>query len=312
MWHLSFLLLCAFVAFQGIVAKPVQKIPPDTKDIFGRRTSHASPQPLPDSVDMYQHYAVLAQQSNCMKYHIGQEVSDAKLLYAIGDSDYNQRMEIFHSKSLGIVVSWAGMNQTGINSVLQAADLFLEDVDRDLFPNARQGAKAFSGFQNEYKRVADIVLDKVNEFQNKYDEDRVSLTGLSFGSGIAAVGSLHVNCNLKRGKLHRVVVFGLPRSGNQEWADSIDDALKDRFYYVVNGLDLVPRAPPRELGYQHPSGQIWINPSNSTHASFYPGQENVHGANSEWGFSIPDHTGWYFNTHIASYWENCPARIGHH
>ncbi|WFD22442.1 hypothetical protein MEQU1_001113 [Malassezia equina] len=243
---------------------------------------------------MYQHYAVLAQQSNCVKYHIGQEVSDAKLLYAIGDSDYNQRMQNFHSKSLGIVVSWAGVNQTGINSVFQAADLFLEDVDRDLFPNARQGAKAFSGFQNEYKRVTDIVLKKVNEFQNKYNEDRVSLAGLSFGSGVAAVGSLHVNCNLKRGKLHRIVVFGLPRSGNQEWADSIDDALKDRFYYV------------------HPSGQIWINPSNSTHASFYPGQENFHGANSEWGFSIPNHTGWYFDTHIASYWENCPARFGHH
>ena len=312
MWHLGFVVLCAILTLQAVVTKPVQKIAPDTRDIFGRKTSHEPPQPLPDSFTMYQHFAVLAQQSNCVNYRLGMNVSDAKLLYAIGDSNYNQRMEIFHSKSLGIVVSWAGMNQTGIDSVLQATDLFLEDVDRDLFPHVRKGAKMYSGFQNEYKRIADITLGKIHEFQDKYNEDRVSLTGLSFGSGIAAVASLHLNSNLKRGKLHRVMVFGLPRSGNQEWADSIDDALRGRFYYAVNGVDLVPRAPPRELGFQHPSGQIWINPSNSTHAKFYPGQENANGANSEWGFSIPDHTGWFFYTHIASYWQNCPARIGHH
>lgn len=312
MWCLGFILLYVLVVLQAVVSNPVKKIAPDTRDIFGRKTSYEAPESLPDSISMYQHFAVLAQQSNCVHYDIGINVSDAKLLYAIGDSNYNQRMEIFYSKSLGIVVSWAGMNQSGIDSVLQATDLFLEDVDRDLYPHARKGAKMYSGFQNEYKRIADIALNKIHEFQDKYDEDRVALTGLSFGSAIAAAASLHVNANLKRGKLDRVVVFGLPRSGNQEWADSMDDALRGRFYYVVNGLDMVPRAPPRELGFQHPSGQIWINPSNSIHAKFYPGQENVNGANSEWGFSIPDHTGWYFDTHIASYWGNCPAKIGHH
>lgn len=309
-WRLAGILFVVLVSLQAAVANPVEKIPPDSRDIFGRKTSHAHLQHVPDSVEMYQTYAALAQQSNCVDYEIGMNVADAKLLFAIGDSDYNQRMEIFHSKSLGIVVSWAGMNQSGINSLLQAADLFLDDVDRRLFPQARNDAKMYKGFQEEYKRMADTTLSKIHEFQEQYDEDRVSLTGLSFGAGIAAVAALHVNANLKRGKIHRVMVFGLPRTGNQQWADSIDDVLKGRFYYAVNGLDMVPRAPPREFGYQHPSGQIWIYPANSTSWAFYPGQENVNGANSVWGFSIPDHTGWYFGTHIASYWHNCPAKIG--
>lgn len=34
------------------------------------------------------------------------------------------------------------------------------------------------------------------------------------------------------------------------------------------------------MGFQHPSGQVWINPANTTNWAYYPGQENVHGADT--------------------------------
>lgn len=70
---------------------------------------------------------------------------------------------------------------------------------------------------------------------------------------------------------------GQPRDGNPVFANAVDSLLANKFSYVVNGRDFVPHLPPRIAGFQHPSGQVWINPANTTGWLFYPGQENVHG-----------------------------------
>lgn len=279
------------------------------RDLPGWPSSTASPVPVPDPVPMYQQFAALAQEPNCVNYKLNSSIGDAKLLYSLGDDNYNQRMQIFHSKSIGLVVSWAGMNQSSLISLLTAADLFLVDLDKSLYPDAPSGVKVFDGFQDAYKRIQAKLLHKLAEYQEEYNEDRVSLTGLSLGAAIAVVGSRHIETNLKRGGLYKTVVFGLPRSGNKEWANYLDKHLLGRLQYVVNGPDVVPHLPPRELGYQHSSGQIWINPANSTHWKMYPGQENVHGADSVVAFNIPDHTGVYFSTEIGSYFGHCPATV---
>ncbi|KAL4403150.1 hypothetical protein ACI68E_000933 [Malassezia pachydermatis] len=305
------LFLWVAVVAHLVHARAIGVMPPQVKrDLPGWPSSTAAPQPVPDPVSMYQQFAGLAQESNCVNYKINMTIGDAKLLYSWGDGDHDQRLQLFHSKSLGIVASWSGMNQSSLTSLLSAADLFLVDPNRDLFPMVLPGTKVFQGFQSAYERVASRLLEKLDYYQNMYDEDRVSFTGLSYGAALSALAVQHVDANLKRGSVYKTVVFGLPRIGNREWANSLDKHMKGRFYYVVNGPDLVPHMPPREWGYQQPSGQIWINPANSTHWKFYPGQENVHGADSVLAFNIPDHTGVYFNTEIASYWGHCPATIG--
>ena len=69
----------------------------------------------------------------------------------------------------------------------------------------------------------------------------------------------------------------------------------------------------RELGFQHPSGQVWINPVNSDNWKFYPGQENHFGANTVdpiWTFD--DHHGYYFGTGVGHGPGTCPASVGTH
>lgn len=310
--QLQYVLTLLWIIFaQNVFSRPtISKVAPENIEFFGRVTSYQKPVKVPEPISMYQQFAGLAQQSNCFKTKINATIGDAQLLFSWGDDDKNQRMQIFRSKSLGIVTSWSGMNVTSLTSLLSAADLFLVDVDRKYFPRVKKGSKLYDGFQNAFKRAAPVLMKKIQYFQELYDEDRVSLTGLSFGAALADIALPYVKENLKRGHIHRVVVFGHPRIGNQEWADSLDTYAEGKFFYVVNGNDIVPHLPPREFGYQQPSGQIWINPSNSSNWKLYPGQENVHGANSMFGFSIKDHTGVYFRTEIGSFWGHCPATIG--
>lgn len=48
--------------------------------------------------------------------------------------------------------------------------------------------------------------------------------------------------------------FAPPRDGDVAHADAMDAMCYDRHYYFVNNNDIVPRVPPRSLGYSH-SGQ---------------------------------------------------------
>lgn len=81
---------------------------------------------------------------------------------------------------------------------------------------------------------------------------------------------------------------------------------------MINGKDPVPHLPPRLLGYQHPSGQVWINPANSTSWLYYPGQENPKGADSviDVQISFDDHQGIYAHTQIGASKGHCPATVG--
>lgn len=307
---LAVLALCAQSVLASVeVMQPSHKpVPPQTK-FSDRVCSTAEAEDVPDSLKHYQQMAVMAQGSNCLESEDRKKVGDATLLYTWGDDDKNQRMHIYHSKSMGITFSWSGMNISSITSLLSSADIFLHDADKKLFSNALHGSKVYGGFQSAYQRAAPVVLKKAKEYMKEYDDNRLSFTGLSFGAALANLASMHLKHALSDAKIHNVVVFGLPRIGNPEWANSVDKELKGKFYYVVNGADLVSRLPPRELGYQQPSGQIFIQPANSTNWKFYPGQENVHGSNSHWGYSIPDHTGVYFNVLVGGVFGPCPVEV---
>lgn len=104
-------------------------------------------------------------------------------------------------------------------------------------------------------------------------------------------------------------VFGLPRAGNQAWADFVDANVRiislvsiscahivlspqlPDLRHMHNQHDLgtlflsgnietviisllVPTIPPRFLDYQHPSGELFIQPEAPNNVVFCPGQED--------------------------------------
>lgn len=125
--------------------------------------------------------------------------------------------------------------------------------------------------------------------------------------------ALMLKMNLPSNIQMTATVFGLPRGGNQAFADMIDSMvgslfsfelrtkqnishlvlqLGDSFTFVTNQHDIVPTVPPRFLDFQHSQGEIHIQSSdaatgNATSVVSCPGQEN---SNCIEGNSILDTT----------------------
>ena len=309
MLALLYTLIAALAAV--VFAKDAKMRHPEAWEKVKAATSFDKPSDIPGSWWRYSNLAGFAEQTYCDS-KIGQKVGDGSLLWKWGDGDTNQRVYLFNSSSSGLAVAWEGTNQTSLNSIINNLDLFLVDADKEIIPQALPGTKVFDGYQKAYKKAAPHVPKALQKYTKALNISKVTVTGDSLGAGIAMLGMFHLEHHVG---LDLALMFGPPRVGNPEYANTVDHVfLKgNRFLYAANFDDIVVHVPPRILGYQHPSGQIWINPANSTHWKYYPGQENVNGANSVWyrAVSIPDHTGIYFKTEIGgSELGKCPAEVG--
>ena len=69
----------------------------------------------------------------------------------------------------------------------------------------------------------------------------------------------------------RFVGYGLPRVGNQDFANYVD-AQPISVTHINNKEDIVPIMPGQFLGYHHPSGEVHIQDSGAWLAC--PGQDN--------------------------------------
>ncbi|WFD37062.1 uncharacterized protein MJAP1_000003 [Malassezia japonica] len=276
-------------------------------------TSHKPGKSLPVDWKLLSQAAGLSQQTYCFFQPDNQTVGDAQLLYEYGDGNLDQRAIVFKSKSLGIAVSFEGTEPISIASILHDADFQLVNPDKDLKEVFPPGVQVFKGFQDAYLAVARPVLGKVKEMMQKYNETRVTVTGHSLGAAMALLAAAHYEQTLKDGSVANVFTFGQPRTGNPAFANAMDDKFLGKLFYVVNGQDWVPHMPPRDWNFQHPSGQVWINPPNSQNWTFFPGQEDSNGANSVdpiWTFQ--DHHGYYFHTGLGHGPGKCPATVNDH
>lgn len=277
------------------------------------KSSAAQPYDVHSDMPLMSLAAGLTQQTYCpsSNTHDGMDIGGAKLLWHTGDGFFIQRALIYHSDQLGIAVAYQGTNADSLVSALHDVNFPAVPLDWRYRAGAPQDAKVAFGFQNAYIEIVDKVYPKVKEFMEKYNEDRLTVIGHSLGASMALISSVDFNYRIKQG-VHNVYLFGLPRTGNQVFADFVDKTFGKHLHWAVNGRDWVPHVPPREFGFQHPSNYIWINPANSTHYKHYPGQENVHGFNSitpEW-LSFDDHQGHYFHTQIGANLGHCPATVG--
>lgn len=257
--------------------------------------------------------AACTQQTYCGNQRPNLTVGDATLLYEYGDGYFQQRANIFKSKSLGMVVSFEGTNGSSFFSSVHDIDYFLVDPLDVLTGVFAPGVKVLHGFYDAYVQVARPILQHLEHLMEVHNEKRITVTGHSLGAGMAMLAAAQYERHFKQG-IHHAFTFGQPRAGNPAFANDFDRMLKGRFFYTVNGRDWVPHYAIREVGYQHASGQIWIYPAQSGNWTFYPGQENVHGANSvDPIYNNKDHDGYYYHTAVgANILESCPPVVAAH
>jgi Lipase (class 3) len=125
------------------------------------------------------------------------------------------------------------------------------------------------------------VLDFVRAGISDFNAKNVIVTGHSQGAALGLLDTIFLAKHLDPSIKIKSVVFGLPRTGNKEWADFVDKTMQERkidFQFFINDADPVPKVPPVELGFRHATGEVFqrnnTNPDGSIETLHCPGQEN--------------------------------------
>jgi len=230
-------------------------------------------------------------------------VGDVETLLAGGDDQSIPNFFVSHDKATNsIVVAHQGTENDSLLSLLNNVQIELVEPNPEFFPaTVGTDIRVHEGFQETFERTAADVLSTVQSALASTVETRVLTTGHSLGGAIALLDGLMFSEVVPEGVLVETRLFGLPRTGNAEWANFVDTTLGDNFSYVANQNDIVPRLPGQILGYQHASNQIFIEAvdeqGQAVTVTECVGQEDEEcaGGNSILDTSIDNHRGPYFN-----------------
>lgn len=123
----------------------------------------------------------------------------------------------------------------------------LKDVARDWLTDARVKRAAFDDLGRVHGGFAAALATVWNEIEPLLPRaPRWWCTGHSLGGALAALASARI---ARRGTaLAGAITFGQPRCGDATFVRFLGTLPLTR---VVNACDLVPRLPPKALGYEH-------------------------------------------------------------
>ncbi|KAJ7460776.1 Alpha/Beta hydrolase protein [Mycena latifolia] len=200
---------------------------------------------------------------------------DFKPVAAGGEGEFIQYWFVGYSPSLErVIVSHEGTRLNAIVSMLTDASLLQATLDSALFPGIGSDIWVHSGFAAEHAKTAASVLDAVKTALAEYGADHVTVVGHSLGGALALLDSLYLPLHLPASVTFNTVAYGLPRVGNQAFADYVDIHLS--LTHINNQKDVVPIIPGNMpwvgLNYRHPAGEIHIQASGEWDSC--PGQEN--------------------------------------
>ncbi|KAJ7173602.1 alpha/beta-hydrolase [Mycena filopes] len=216
-------------------------------------------------------------------------------LQAGGDSGLIPLYYIAHDPTdNSLVVAHEGTDTRSILSILNDVQLGLVDLNVTRFPSsAGQGIKVHSGFQQTFERTADGLLAGVLKGLTDTGAKKVAVTGHSLGAAVATMTAAFLKNSVDPSVDISLAVFGLPRGGNQAWADFLDNTVGVK--YMTNQNDPIPTVPPRALGFQHPAGEVHSFDASQGNFTACPGQDNegCSTGNSVLRINTTDHDGPY-------------------
>lgn len=142
---------------------------------------------LPLPIAYYTQAAAFCQQTYCNDSVAGLKVGDGKLLNTTGTGVVEQRVNVYHSKSLGIVVAYEGTTSSLI-SISYDADFILTLADASL--NAPIDVLVDMGFQNAFLLSQSTVKGFLAAAKASYPKANVTIVGHSLGAAQAAIAAV--------------------------------------------------------------------------------------------------------------------------
>jgi triacylglycerol lipase len=127
-----------------------------------------------------------------------------------------------------------------------------EDIaaDAKAWTVACEIGRVHSGFDGHVNHLWPDLENRLKENQRP-----VWFAGHSLGGAMAAVCAVRCKLSPIPSNPQAIFSFGAPRVGNRAYASF----LKVKHYRWVNNNDVVPRTPPRLLGYHHMGREIYVN-----------------------------------------------------
>ncbi|EIN06272.1 lipase [Punctularia strigosozonata HHB-11173 SS5] len=189
-----------------------------------------------------------------------------------GDGDSVQFWFVgFLPASKTVVVSHQGTDTSEILPLITDADIAKGTLDSTLFPGISSSVEVHEGFRSAQASAATQVLAAVQTAMSRFGATSVTMVGHSLGGAIALLDAVYLPLHLPSTTTFQTVVYGLPRVGNQAFADYVD-AHVTALTHINNEEDIVPILPGMFLGFHHPSGEVHIQDSGAWDAC--PGQDN--------------------------------------
>ncbi|TFK34599.1 Alpha/Beta hydrolase protein [Crucibulum laeve] len=139
---------------------------------------------------------------------------------------------------------------------------FLMDAEVILVPlicpgvHLPHGAKVHSGFLLNWDSVALQVIEIVSLQLKKHPGFSIVTTGHSLGGSLALLAAVTLQQNFPDSKV-RTFSYGSPRTGNDVFAEFVNENFGPRAHRVVHTSDGVPTIIPRSLGYHHHGIEYW-------------------------------------------------------
>ncbi|KAI6113355.1 Alpha/Beta hydrolase protein [Pisolithus thermaeus] len=169
-----------------------------------------------------------------------------------------------------VIVAHQGTNPSEILPLVTDADFFLTNLDSSLFPGISSDIEVHNGFMDAQASTATEVLAAVQTTMSTYGTTTVTLVGHSLGAAISLLDSVYLPLHLPSGTSFQTFTYGLPRVGNQAFANYVDANL--HLTHINNKEDPIPTCPGMFLGFVHPAGEVHIEDSGEWAAC--PGQDN--------------------------------------
>ncbi|KAJ6485728.1 Alpha/Beta hydrolase protein [Mycena sanguinolenta] len=159
-----------------------------------------------------------------------------------GDGDSVQYWFVGYSPSLkSVIVAHEGTRLDRIASVLTDVSVLQTTLNLTLFPGIGSDVLVHRGFAEEHAKTTTLVLDAVRTALEKYKSDHVALVGHSLGAALTLLDSIYLPLHLPSSVKFNAVAYGLPRVGNQAFANYVD--AHTSLTRINNKRDIVPIVP---------------------------------------------------------------------
>ncbi|OJK04868.1 hypothetical protein ASPACDRAFT_1851828 [Aspergillus aculeatus ATCC 16872] len=155
---------------------------------------------------------------------------------------------VVDSTNKKLVVSFRG--SSSIENWIANLDFIFTDASA-----VCSGCQVHQGFWKAWSSVADTLTAEIASAVTAYPGYSLVLTGHSLGGALATIGATVLR---NAGYSVQLYSYGAPRVGNTALANYITSKGSGSNFRVTHLNDVVPRLPPRLLGYSHPSPEYWI------------------------------------------------------